>query len=228
MENPAAEELTEHAEEAEFEAAREHPARVWIERWVVLLLGLATIATSWAAYQEVRWDGQERNLRQEAGRAETESSAAYVRGYSEAAYDSAWFVRFAEAYYDGNAELQALYTDDLMRPELKPYLDQWLAADPQANPEAPKTPFTTEAYQQSLLADSTRFASTADTKLHEANEVQETSDRYVALTVVITSVLFLAGLSGTQRAVRLRVAMLAIGTVILSAVVVILLTMPVR
>jgi hypothetical protein len=72
----------------------------------------------------------------------------------------------------------------------------WVAADPQANPDVPRTPFAMPEYAIPEEAGAAAADAGADGKFTDALGFNQRSDDYTRLTVLFAAVLFFGSLSG--------------------------------
>ena len=71
----------------------------------------------------------------------------------------------------------------------------WLATKPFTNPNAPKGPQYMPQYKPTGAALSRRLDRTADAYYASGEHAASTSDKYIRVTVILASVLFLVGIS---------------------------------
>lgn len=199
----------------------------WIEFLSAALLALATIATAWSAYQSTLYGGDEA-----AGRAASNAATVKAAQYNSEAvqirgFHAVLFVEWASAVSQEDQKLEDfLYQRFPLA--LKTATDAWIATKPLTNPDAPSSPFVMPEYalEQNELA--AQWQATADTALAKANQADETSDRYVLLTVLFASVLFFGGIAGKFQSQVIDLAMLVIGSVVFLIGLGILLTFPMQ
>lgn len=164
----------------------------------VLLISLAALASAWCGYQAARWGGicmLNYNL---ANHARVTASTAQTRSSLAQLLQVSLFVQYQNALYTGNKQFAAfLYRR--FPAELRKAVDAWLATRPLSNTHAPLSPFAMPQYH---VRDEGRFAaesSRADGLISKAIGANETSDRYVFLTVILASVSFLGGVATKMR-----------------------------
>jgi hypothetical protein len=185
-----------------------------IEIWAAVLLSVATVATAWCAYQATRWGGEQQRHTAAASAARVEASRAYNRGLELVAIDADLFSDYAQAVATGDTVMQAFYVDHMFRQEFIPVLNAWLATDPLNNPDAPRNPFDDEAYLDGLMAEPNALLADAERRTEQAEEANQTTDEYILDTVFYATVLFFAGVSTKFSSHRVKVSLLALGTVI--------------
>ena len=93
--------------------------------------------------------------------------------------------------------------------------DAWLATDPKSNPDAPKSPFSMPEYTVSFAQEAERLEQEASKTFEEGNAANQVSDDYILNTVILASVLFLAGVQSRIKSVPLRMNIVLLGSLIL-------------
>jgi hypothetical protein len=158
-----------------------------------------------------------------AGRKSTQSTVVAMQGR---AVDASMLISYmeAKARNDGTME-EFLYRR--FRPEMKVAVDAWLKTDPFNDPAAPPSPFKMAEYQQPELAAAVKQDQSFDENYAHAQWANQTSDRYVLLTVLFASVLFFAGIGGTFNSALLRASAFAIASVLFVTTVGLLVSMPI-
>ena len=207
------------------DAVEETRRNNWIELGTAFVLALATTASTWCAYQSILWGGVQTfrlAASERAGRESTEQKLAALQGR---AFDAQMLISFLEATGRGDEKL-ADFLHERFRPEARKALDVWLKADPFNNPQAPKRPFEMAEYVQPELQEARQQSEAEATMLAAAKEANESSDKYVLLTVLFASVLFFGGIGGTFQSDRLRLAVFSIAVVLFLGIITVLATMP--
>jgi hypothetical protein len=198
----------------------------WLEIVCAVILAMTTITSAWCAYQSSRWSGVLGLRVADAGKNGREAGENTIAALQYRTFDAAMLISFIEAQASGDKKLQA-FLHDRFRPETKTAVDAWLATDPLNNPNAPQSPFQMPQYQspqqQEALRQDAAFAST----IAEASRASENSDRYVLLTVLYSSVLFIGGISGTFESRKLRRASILIALISFLATTALLATLPI-
>ncbi|MDX1436437.1 MAG: hypothetical protein R3335_06490 [Anaerolineales bacterium] len=189
----AVEEIDEETLRQQIAALAPETRAGWTELIASIILALATVATAWSGYQAARWGGVQSTRFAEASTARIESVRASTSGGQKVQVDIGLFTEWINAFAEGDERRLAFY-QQRFRAEFVPAFDAWLATDPANNSEAPKTPFVMPQYEVSDLVRADELSLDASRKFDEANEANETSDRYILNTVILASVLFFAGL----------------------------------
>jgi hypothetical protein len=136
----------------------------------------------------------------------------------------------------GVAYMEALFREDQrlaeflssrFRPEMKRAVDAWLTTDPVHNPDAPRSPFKMAEYSQQELIDAKRQEELSAGYHAQAQQANETADRYVLLTVLFACVLFFGGIGGTFQSRRLQNIVFCLALILFAITVFSLAALPV-
>ena len=175
-----------------------------------LLLGLATVATAWGAYQANRWGGVMATDFNEATRLSTDAGKLYQEGDAAYSLDTTVYVDWAVAVSEGNEVAAAYLEESLFSDALTTALAEWEAQ----GDAAPDSPFDLEAYVIPQWAAGDALEAESQATFEHAKEANQNGDDYVLVTVVFASVLFFAGMASTVSATRIKVVFLVIGAVL--------------
>ncbi len=194
-----------------------------LEMIAAIILGLATVASAWGAYQATRWSGVQATAYTEAGLASTEAGKAFQLADAKLNLDQTLFVEWAVAVTEGNDDLAAYIAEDLASAELAPALAEWLESDDDV-----PTPFETDAYVLEELEIGNEWEAEAEIQVERGRDANQTGDEYVLVTVILTSALFFAGISTVLRSLRVRSSLLGLGAILLVGATVVMLTFPIE
>jgi hypothetical protein len=183
-------------------------------RWdliIAALLGLAAVATAFAAYQAELKNGDSIKAFNEGIRAVSDSNQAYIEGNQQYVQDQALFLEFAKAANADDTGL-AEYMTSLMSEELQAGIKWWQRDDVDAD-----TPFVDENPDYSIPAYATgeELLKKTDAKFEQAKDLDEDGDRYTLITVILAAALFLYGISAVSKNWTVRYATAGIGITIL-------------
>lgn len=191
-----------------------------------VLIALATIASTWSAYQAARWGGIQTFELADGAAADRRAAELHTNALQLVTLDTTLFAQYLRAQLEGDPELAAVL-HERMRPQLRTMVDAWLAAGALKDPAAPATPFDMPGYRHPLEAES-RAAHREAARQHRAAMAANTrSDRYVLLTVIFAAVLFFGGVSTKLLAFPTRITLLAAGAALFLLASGVLLTFPV-
>ena len=202
------------------------------DNWLVItgavLLSLATVATSWCAYQSARWSGVQTIQFAESNRDRTEATTAYSIGAQTAAYDATVTVDLITLYFNNDTEALEFLYEHALREEYIPAVDAWVNSEPLQNPEAPRSPLDMPEYNNEWLDEGEKLMKSSEENTGRAKESNQKSDNYVLLTVMFASVLFFAGISSKFVAKWLQFFFLGFGGLVFIIAFVIVLSQPVH
>ncbi len=202
------------------------------DNWLVVvgavLLALATVATSWCAYQSARWSGVQTIYFAESNAARTEAGAYAAIGAQIAAYDASITTDLITLYFEQDWDALKFLADRLVREEYLPTVEAWVNANPLENPDAPRNPLEMPEYENQPLDDAAALMETSRQKTDLAKDANQQSDSYVLLTVLFASVLFFAGISSKFSAKWLQYAFLGFGGLLFTSALIVMLRQPIH
>ena len=187
-----------------------------VEMLAVLLLGMATVATAWCAYQASRWNDEETDQSRLAGQARLEASRLFGLGTQKISYDATSAALYAQAIADGNEDLQQFLLDNLVREDFLPVIEQWRENAASDNPE-PLNLFENEEYINEQTAPSRAADAEAEGAFALAQEASDNADGFVQTTIFLASALFFAGVTSNFRSGTVRLLLVG-GSSVLFAV----------
>jgi hypothetical protein len=197
-----------------------------VELATAVLLSVATLAASWAAYQATRWSGEQAAKYSLANARRVEATRAAEGANTQELADVVAFTSWLSAFGAGNARLEAFYRERL-RPEFRPAFERWLESRPLVDPRAPPTPFALPEYRLALAERADGLQREGERLFREGQAANAHADNYVLGSVVLSGVLFFAGISQQLRRLAMRVLLLALATLLCLAGLVALLRLPV-
>lgn len=199
----------------------------WLEIITAVLLALATVASTWSAYQAARWGSRESEAFSEANAARVHAAEADDLADAELDLDVEMFLGYVNALRAGDRDTVRFYEDYLFREEMRVAVAAWLEEDPLSDSEAPETPFTMPEYENANRREAEMLESKAQALMEEAREAIHKSDFYVMLTVLFAAVLFFAGICTKFKAPWIRIGVLVMGVAIFLATLAVMLSQPV-
>jgi hypothetical protein len=215
-------EIAEHRERAGEQHARYERVVGIIE---ALLLSVVAVLAAWSGFCAAKWGTESSLSLAKASAARTNANRADVKATQIRTLDSVSFNTAFAAMIAGN-DTDLRIAVRRLRPGYRPAFDAWLATDPLHNPDAPPGPAFMPEYRIPEAAQARRLDQAADRSFEEGQDAGETSDRYVRLTVVLATVLFLVGISGHFRLRGARYALVGVASVLLAGAVVGMLSLP--
>jgi hypothetical protein len=210
-----ADHLREHAPGTHGNGEKPGKARIEIiEILEAILLSLVAIATAWSGYQAARWDGQSARAYAESSRLRAESVQLGLSAGQTVAYDAGTLNSWIEATTTGNKELADVMVKR-MTPDYREAFEAWIKLDPLNNPDAPAGPRYMPGYEEPQAEQSDLLAEEASVAFEHGVEYRETGEKYVRVTVVLASVLFLVALGQRFRIKGVRYAVTGVAGVLL-------------
>ena len=199
----------------------------WVEVAATVVLSLAVLVATWSAYQAALWGGvQAANASQYAGQL-TEASEVTTLITAQFEADSqaisTWLIMAAEDNERGMQILEERFDDTL-----RPAFDAWVAGsiDGDVPPGVPQDlPEYEEGFAELLEAKSFLFTG-ANEALETAADANQTSDRFVLVTVVMASVMFFAGVGTKLKGQGIRITMLVIAGLLFAGAFAAMLSLP--
>jgi len=179
-----------------------------------VLLALVAIATAWSGYQAAQWDGREAELYGTSSRIRLTAEGLLTRGGQQQLYDAGTASSWLQAEATGNKTLARLYARRV-RPEVRPAFHAWVKTDPVHNPHARPGVIEMPQYRNHLLSESVKLQAAAATTFTRGTDARETGDKYVRVTVLLATVLFLIALSQRFRLLGVRLGLFGVALVLL-------------
>jgi hypothetical protein len=221
----AAHEQAEAAEShGEGDARHARHARI-VQIGEAALLAIVTLTAAWAGYSAARWGtasrveiAQSSTLRNIATR--DDLIALSLRNFDSSTF-SAWFTAFTL-----NSPQKEAIAERRFRPAFRVAFNAWMATDPLHNPHAPPGPTYMPQYKLPAQAQADALDNQASAKFQEGNHAGLVSDDYVRITVFLAAVLFLVGIGSSFKMHSVRYALIAVGSVLLIASLVLIVHQP--
>ena len=209
-------EIGEHAKHHR-EAPDRHDKLLSIAEAV--LLSIVTITAAWSGYSAAKWNTESSLKLNKATATRAKANRAFQGALTLRAQDAANFNAWFAAYLSGSKR-EMRVAEKRFRPEYDVAFKAWLATRPFTNPDAPRGPQYMPQYKPAGAALSKRLDAEADERYAEGQHAGETSDKYIRVTVILASVLFLVGISThfPYKAVRLLLVVVGAGLLVVAGV----------
>ena len=208
-------EIAHHLHEGhEHDAGRSARRERTLEIVEGVLLAVVAIATAWSGYQAAKWDGREAELYGKSSRIRLTAEGLQTRGGQEQLYDATTVSSWLEAEVTGKTAVARVYAGRI-RPEVRPAFRAWVKTDPVHNPNAPVGPIQMPQYRNRLLARSAELRAEASAVFDEGTTARERGDRYVRVTVLLATVLFLIALSQRFDLLGVRLGLFGVALVLI-------------
>jgi hypothetical protein len=213
-------EIREHAEHAvEHGTAGLHRHDRLVSIAEAVLLAIVALTAAWAGYSAAKW-GTESSLKlAKASATRTKANRTFQLAYSTRSQDAANFNAWFSAHLAGNKNAERV-AEKRFRPNYDLAFRAWLATKPFTNPNAPKGPQYMLQYRPLGLDVANRLDAQADAYYAQGQHAAQTGDKYIRVTVILASVLFIVGISShfPLRSIRIGLVCLGAGLLILAAI----------
>jgi hypothetical protein len=196
---------------------REHTDRRerLIEIGEAVLLAIVAISTAWSGYQTGKWDGHQASLYSLSSRYRVQADSATTLSGQQRLYDTNTFGFWLQAKSQGN-EADAKLFERRFRPEYRPAFRAWIALDPLHNPKAPPGPILMPQYRNAAEERAVIRNRQAGEAFEAGTQARERGDRYLKITVLLATVLFLTALAQKFKVHSVRIALLVVCAVLLA------------
>ena len=217
-------ELGEHAKHSTEHAEHERRDRL-ITIAEAVLLSVVTIVAAWSGYSAAKWSTESSLKLAKASATRTKANRAITESFVLRTQDAADFNAWFGAFLTGNRKGQRV-AEKRFRPQYDVAFRAWLATHPFTNPNAPKGPQYMPQYKPTGAALGRALDTSADRLYAEGQHAAVTGDKYVRVTVILASVLFLVGISSHFRMRGVRIGLVCLGAALLVAAAVEILRLP--
>jgi hypothetical protein len=190
-----------------------------------VLLSLVTLAAAWAGYSAARWSTAARVDIARASSLATLASRDELTAISLRNFDASTFNAWFTAFTLNNSQKEAIAVRRF-RPQFLVAFNAWLATDPPHNPRAAPGPTYMPQYQVPQQAQADALDNESVAAFQAGNQAGVTSDDYVRITVILAVVLFLVGIGSSFKLNGVRYALIAVGSALLIASVVLIAQQP--
>jgi hypothetical protein len=189
---------------------REHVSHERMEIVAGILLGVATVASTWCAYQATLWSGEQTRTLAKANARQFESMRGTMAASRETLVDVMTFLSYMQAEERNDVRAQN-YIRAHARLAFRPALNAWIA-DKTRNDS---TPFKRPEYRN--LEEEAALAAQQDATNDYAfaNRANDTSDIFVLHTVVLAMALFLLGAATQVKSSVAQRGLLIFGALVL-------------
>lgn len=190
-----------------------------------VLLSIVTLTAAWSGYAAAKWNTESSLNLAKASADRTKANQAYLQSLTFRSQDAADFNAWFNAHLAGDKPDERV-AEARFRPQYDVAFRAWLATKPFTNPHAPKGPQYMPQYHPTGLAQSRTLNAQADAHYAAGQHAASTSDRYIRVTVILASVLFLVGLSAHFPLASVRWGLVGLGACLLAFAAVEILQLP--
>ena len=190
-----------------------------------VLLSIVTIVAAWSGYSAAKWSTHSSLDLAQATATRTKANRAFQQSLTLRAQDAANFNAWFAAYLNGNKSGERV-AERRFRDQYDVAFRAWLATKPFTNPNAPKGPQYMPQYKPSGAALAQRLDRTADAHYASGEHAATISDKYIRVTVILASVLFLVGISSHFPLRGVRYGLVTLGAALLVFAAIEILSLP--
>jgi hypothetical protein len=219
--------LNKNLDPKEFEAKgdKENRKRERTNMFSGIILSLATVVSSWCAFQSSQWNGEQYFNIDDENIADNKRLQKEIVATQRRAGESNYFLYYLDAIANKD-EKRIMFLEARFPPHLKKAILAWKATDPLNNDSSPRSPFQMEEYVVPEIEEAKVFAKQAGEFKKAANQADKNSDNYLLLSIVVSMVLFFTGLAGISKSFHFQKILLTTAIVILVLVIFYLLKLP--
>ena len=169
-----------------------------------VMLAIVALLAAYTGFASAKWNTESSVRLAQASAGRTEANRAALNAQNLKNFDSTTFNTWFTAYVAGNTTAESVAVRRF-RPAFKVAFDAWLATDPFTNAKAPPGPTYMPQYKQPELAASSALDRKATEDYTLGVQAGSNADNYIRDTIYLATILFLIGISGHFRFLRIRV-----------------------
>jgi hypothetical protein len=213
----SAEHASKHDDSDTDDGGRDHDRTLSIIEAV--MLAIVALLAAYTGFASAKWNTESSVRLAQASAARTEANRAAQSADNLKNFDSTTFNTWFTAYIAGNATAEAVAVRRF-RPAFKVAFDAWIAEQPFTNAKAPPGPTYMPEYKQPELVQATALDATASEDYTLGVEAGSNADNYIRDTIYLATILFLIGISGHFRYLRIRLGLVVLsGAMMIIAIV---------
>jgi hypothetical protein len=190
-----------------------------------VMLAVVALLAAYTGFASAKWNTESAVRLAQASAARTEANRAELDAQNLRNFDSTTFNTWFTAYTAGNVTAEGVAVRRF-RPAFKVAFDAWLATEPFTNAKAPPGPTYMPQYKQPELASAARLDKNATEDYTLGVQAGSNADNYIRDTIYLATILFLIGISGHFRFVRIRIGLVALSGLMLVVAIVTIATAP--
>ena len=190
-----------------------------------VLLSIVTIVAAWSGYSAAKWSTHSSVSLAKATATRAKANRAFEGSLTLRTQDAANFNAWFAAYLSSNKRGERV-AEKRFRPQYDVAFRAWLATKPFTNPNAPKGPQYMPQYKPTGAALARRLDGAADAYFAEGESSASTGDKYIRVTVILASVLFLVGISSHFPLRSVRYGLVTLGAALLIFAAIEILSLP--
>ena len=205
-------ELAEQEWERRAAQLRRHDRLITVAEAV--LLSIVALTAAWAGYSAAKW-GTESSLKlAKASTTRAKTNRAFQQAFTTRSQDASNSNAWYSAYLAGNTNAERV-AEKRFRSNYDVAFRAWLATKPFTNPNAPKGPQYMPQYRPLGRDLARRLDAQADAYYIAGQHAGLTGDKYIRVTVILATVLFLVGISSHFPLRSVQTGLVCLGTALL-------------
>jgi hypothetical protein len=190
-----------------------------------VMLAVVALLAAYTGFASAKWNTESSVRLAQASAARTEANRAALNAQNLKNFDSTTFNTWFTAYVAGDTTAEAVAVRRF-RPAFKVAFDAWLATDPFTNAKAPPGPTYMAQYKQPELVESAALDTKATEDYTLGVQAGSNADNYIRDTIYLATILFLIGISGHFRFLRIRLALVVLSGIMMIIAIVEIATSP--
>lgn len=176
-----------------------------LELMMVIVIGLATLGSTWCGYQATQWNTRSSTLQAQADVTDRQAAEDVLAGLQLRTFDGVEVLEYMRALRSGDSAL-AEGLLDRMRPSLQAAVRGAIADGLLTDPTTPG-PFHRPEYVLEVEEEALTKRAAAAAMQKDADFAGRQNGRYVQGTLLFATVLFFGGITGTFGGRRIRIAL---------------------
>jgi hypothetical protein len=208
----AAEHARERDDAESGEGGRDHDRTLSVIEAV--MLAIVALLAAYTGFASAKWNTESSVRLAQASAARTEANRAALNAQNLKNFDSTTFNTWFTAYVAGDTKAEAVAVRRF-RPAFNVAFDAWLATDPFTNAKAPPGPTYMAQYKQPELVQSAALDAKATQDYTLGVQAGSNADNYIRDTIYLATILFLIGISGHFRFLRIRLSLVVLSGIMM-------------
>ncbi len=184
-----------------------------------VMLAIVALLAAYTGFASAKWNTESSVRLAQASADRTQANRAALNAQNLKNFDSTTFNTWFTAYLAGNPTAEAVAIRRF-RPPFKVAFNAWIATDPFTNAKAPPGPTYMPEYKQPELAVSAKLDSQATADYTLGVDAGSNADNYIRDTIYLATILFLIGISGHFRYLRIRLCLVVLSGIMMVVAIV--------
>jgi hypothetical protein len=190
-----------------------------------VMLAIVALLAAYTGFASAKWNTESSVRLAQASADRTQANRAAQSADNLRNFDSSTFNTWFTAYIGGDTTAEGVAVRRF-RPAFKVAFDAWIAEQPFTNTKAPPGPTYMPEYKQPELVLSSALDAKASKDYTLGVQAGANADNYIRDTIYLATILFLIGISGHFRFLRIRLALVVLSGIMMIVAVVEIATSP--